>query len=1186
MKAFILIMSMWLLCFTFLAGVSVSEELALEIGQKWINHVFPERASVAFSQTQTAEKEGQTLFYILSIEGGGFILVAADDAALPILGFSDTGFFEYPISSPEVGYLIGIYEDQITDAISRRLSNSLTRPAWDEIRAEVFTRWSDTRAVSPLLQTTWNQDTYYNRSCPVDGSGPGGHAYTGCTATAMGQVMKYWNHPAQGTGSNSYTDGTAFPPGYGQISANFGSTSYSWLSMPNSLTTFNTAVETLLFHCGVAVDMDYGVSSGSGALVFTNNAMKVFFAYDPAAQYQSRSSFSDLAWKALMKGNLDQSPGRPIIYQGYDSSNLSGHSFVMDGYNGDYFHFNFGWGGSSDGNFLLDSITFGAPYDFRYHQWAYYDIFPGVTVSGTIKDASNNPLSNVSVSFDSGGGSTTTNAVGFYSLALPKGYTGTATPYLSGYTFTPASKTYNNITSNQTNQNYSGSQSVPADPSNLTATGTAYDQVQLYWTDNSNNEVGFAIESRLGADLTWYPRGTVNPNITSYLDTGLMPQQTYIYRVRAFSGAGYSNPNISSPVTTMLPPPPVGLSAPIVNFTDASVDWAEAGSAMIWDIEYGLTGFSQGSGVYLPMIPSHPFPLPNLQQGTSYDWYVRSFYPSVNVSSPWAGPGNFTTQGTPNLPYPWSENFEAGFVNMLNDPANNTLWSLDNTLFSGGAQSAWNAYQGNNTNILVTTHSFPLTTANFPLLYFDHIAKTEKNYDHSYVEVSIDNGMAWTILAQHEYLGLGNYTLPTLNNPEGPYFMDSSYPEWALATPDNSWWKSEIFDLRAYVGQPNVMLRFRLKSDPSVQRYGWLVDNVMVQESPLYDFSVNAPSDDYVLAGQSVDYTVSIKNKGAQADTYSPSISGGTGAWTYVLYEQDGVTLLPASLLIPPWTSYTYLIRVTAPGSGVNNLTLDNESFSVMSATTGTSLSFSLSTTYLLGDTVSQPLVINSLPFSDSHFTTHYNHNYGPYGDASGLVNLLNPIVNYYSGTSTMGNSNDVVYQLILSQPTLLSIDLLGSSYDTAVVLVTAPGNNPGDVILLNDDYHVRVSYMDSGCNYVPAGTYYIVVGGYLSSSGNYTLFVDAATPPAQPTVTIQLDTANDQVILSWTQNPVMRYNIYSDTDPYGSYSSIVAINVNAGAYTIDGIPSTNTYYRVTEKYCFSYPSKVGKVAETTEKKE
>jgi|GEM_PF-1733406 len=1157
-----------------LCGAPVSSEEAIQVGQKWLRHINPDRQAIQFEQIQTIERNDIPLIYILPVQGGGFVLVAADDVSEPILAYSSTGSFDYPITSPEIRYWIGIYENQLLEAVSMRLPNTEKRPVWDDILAERFDRWTDTRNVNPLLSTTWDQGQYYNQLCPYDASGPGQHAWAGCVATAMGQVMKYWSHPAQGTGSNSYTDGSAFPPAYGTISANFSSTTYSWSSMPNALTTNNTAVATLLFHCGVAVDMDYGVSAGSGALVFTNDAMKNNFAYDPAAQWQWRSSYSDTDWMNLMKGDLNS--GRPIIYQGYDPANpSSGHSFVMDGYNSsNYFHFNFGWSGMGNGYFLLTSITptvYSTTYDFTYTQWAYFNIYPGVTVSGTILDASSNPIPNVSISF-SGAGVAITNSSGFYSISLPTGYSGTATPSGSGYSFTPSSISYSGITANQYNQNYSGSQSAPQAPTNLVANPVAYNQIDLSWTDNSTNESGFTIDYRSGLDLTWYFLTNLSADQTFFTNYFVSPSTSYAFRIMAYNSFGNSAYAYSTPVTTPPPPAPINLNTMGITQNNALLNWTEPGSPSNWEIEFGPAGFTLGTGTFLPGILMNPFNLMGLTPGTSYDWYVRSNYFMI-ATSPWAGPCNFTTQSA-GLPYPWSENFENGFVNLVNAAGNNVPWTLNTTLFSEGVQSAHNAYTASNTNILSTISAFDLSLAVAPMLYFDQIAKTETNWDHCYVEISNDNGVTYTILPPHTYRGSGQYNPPLYNTPEGPCFMTMSYSEWGGTTPDNTWWKSEVFDLSGYTGQPNIMLRFRLKSDSSTQQFGWLIDNVEVKEAPQYDFAVNPPVDAYVGLGLSYDYFVTITNTGAMPDSYFCTLQM-VGAWNYGLYEADGLTPLATPIALAPSGSHTFVVKVTTPTSGVNNFDMDYESFMVTSLTSGMAYVHLLGTMVLFGDTVADAIVIGSLPFTHSGSTGNYNHNYGPYGLLSGLINLINAPTSYFP-SSTLGSSPDVVYQLTLSAPTMISIDLLGSAYDTAVALVTAPGTNPTDVLLINDDFYNTpvnfVSYMDTGCNAVPAGTYYIIVGGYGSASGNYSISVTAAPTPVAPNVTVSYDITTDTVNLSWTQNPVMRYNIYSDTNPYGSFSNVVATNVNASTYTIPGIPANREFYKVTEKFCYTYP--------------
>jgi hypothetical protein len=1163
MKKTIIVIVYVVLVIGVLSAAGVSLESAGEIGHKWLRHVYPERMAIEIARQQPVARDGVTLFYIFELKDGGWVLVAADDASEPILAYCDSGSFEYPVSSPEARYWLETYEDQLLEAARRRQSNAEKLLLWNEIRAGNFTRWESTRDVSPLLNTNWNQDTYYNAYCPLDYYGPGGHAYAGCTATAMGQVMKKWNYPPQGTISHSYLENT-----YGTLYANFGATTYNWAIMPPSLSGFNAAVATLLFHCGVSVDMDYGPYS-SAALVYTNDAMEVFFGYDPAAQWAMRSNYSDSDWINLMKADLNA--GRPIIYQGYNSSQLNGHSFVMDGFSaGNYFHFNWGWGGLYNGNFLLNSLIPITGYDFSYFQWAYYNLYPGVTISGTVTDSSSQPLAGVTLGFTNTSGSAVTDANGVYSKAVPTGYTGIAAPSLYGYAFTPPLRNYTNITTNQTAQNYTGQAGAPQPPTNLIATPISYSQINLAWTDNSSDETGFVIDY-MQSGMPWANLTTVAADVTTYQHIGLPPNSMYQYRVLAYNGNGNSSYAYSNFVTTLSAPPPTNLNTSWITDTSATLSWIEAGTAVTWALEYGPPGFTpgMGQGVSYPSLTNSNIILNGLTPSTPYEWYVRSNYPPSG-SSPWAGPIAFITLN-PGLPYPWTENFESGLVNLVSDPSSNTPRAVTAVLASQGVQSVRNAYQANNRNILVTSSVFDLTSSSLPTLFFDQIAKLENNYDHGYVEISTDSGLSWTPLPQSAYLGAGNYVVPTQNSPEGPCFMSSSYSTWSGTTPDNSWWKNESFDLSAYQWCNTVMLRFHLKSDNSVQQYGWLIDNVRVQELPSYSFSVAVPIGVSVGRGLSHAYPVTISNTGATADMYQPAI-GASGAWTYGLYEADGITPLTVPISIAPGLTYTYTIKVTTPTTGINNFDTDTQGFTVTSLATATSYPFTITTRVLFGDTIGDAIVIGSLPYTATSTTSYYYHDYGPYGPISGLVNLINPVTSYYAD-STLGTSPDVVYQLTLAAPTMLSIDLLGSAYDTAVALVATPGTSAVDVLLINDDYYTAptayVSYVNTGCNAVPAGTYYIIIGGWSASNGNYNLSVAAAPIPVAPAVMVQINSAANTLILSWTQNPVMRYNIYSDTNPYGSFSTVVATGLNASTYTISPIPAVNTFYRVTEYFCY-----------------
>jgi len=243
-------------------------------------------------------------------------------------------------------------------------------------------------AVAPLISTKWDQSPYYNLLCPFDNT-KAERTVTGCVATAMAQVMKFWNYPATGTGFHSYNHSA-----YGTLSANFGSTTYSWTEMPNQLTSSSTtaqknAVATLMYNCGVSVDMDYGVSStgGSSAYVIssasvgtycTEHALKTYFGYKSTLQGIKKASYSNANWITLLKNELNAS--RPIVYAGFGDG---GHCFVCDGYdNNDYFHFNWGWAGQNDGYFALSALNPGSggagggSYEFTNGQQALIGIEP------------------------------------------------------------------------------------------------------------------------------------------------------------------------------------------------------------------------------------------------------------------------------------------------------------------------------------------------------------------------------------------------------------------------------------------------------------------------------------------------------------------------------------------------------------------------------------------------------------------------------------------------------------------------------------------------------------------------------------------------------------------------------------------------------------------------------------------
>jgi hypothetical protein len=315
-------------------------------------------------------------FYVFNVNSThGFVIVSGNDIVEPILGYSNQGSFNPDKIPPQVAALLKEYEDQIQHAISEQIQATPTIKAKWEFLSNANhpgPLFKGPQGVSPLVQTQWNQFPYYNYMCPYDYNSDA-YTVTGCVATAMAQVLKYWNYPTTGTGFHSYND-----PNFGTQSADFGGTTYDWTDMPLSLSGPNAAVETLMYHCGVSVNMNYGVNESTSFVISSASpdtncaeyALKTYFGYPSTLKGLKRSAYDDQSWKNMLTTDLDAS--RPVIYTGF--GNAGGHCFVCDGYDDNgLFHFNWGWGGSDDGYFDIDALDPGTD-TFNSNQQAIFGI--------------------------------------------------------------------------------------------------------------------------------------------------------------------------------------------------------------------------------------------------------------------------------------------------------------------------------------------------------------------------------------------------------------------------------------------------------------------------------------------------------------------------------------------------------------------------------------------------------------------------------------------------------------------------------------------------------------------------------------------------------------------------------------------------------------------------------------------
>ena len=328
--------------------------------------------------TQTTES-GANALYVFNFDGG-YIIVAADDVAQPILAYGEEGNFDADNIADGLAYYLRFYARQIEYAVENQMTaTSDVAEQWEQLSRDGAIKGERATYgdVAPLIATNWNQDSPFNAYCPQGQGGPGGHAYAGCVATAMSMVMKKWNWPDHGQGSHSYT-----PSGYPMQSVDFENAYYQWNNMPNNVNSNNyQAVAQLMYHCGVAVDMQYG-PSGSGAYsVDVPDALVNYFRYTDHVYRLERELYTKLEWEEMLIANLRE--GFPLYYSGADSD--GGHAFVCCGYRESdrKFYFNWGWSGFNNNYFAIDALnTYSG--SFNLNQGAIFDMIPDYVYNGLI----------------------------------------------------------------------------------------------------------------------------------------------------------------------------------------------------------------------------------------------------------------------------------------------------------------------------------------------------------------------------------------------------------------------------------------------------------------------------------------------------------------------------------------------------------------------------------------------------------------------------------------------------------------------------------------------------------------------------------------------------------------------------------------------------------------------------------
>ena len=270
------------------------------------------------------------------------------------MGRSLKGQFNFDKAPPGLLYLLEKYKHEV--AIARKSGigkNEITDALWVKYNVEVekFTISKSTKSVAKLLTTEWGQRKGFNRFCPPFGEETRYPA--GCVAVAMAQVLNYWACRVKPTGSHSYWWSLPWPSLISTLlTANFEETSYQWAQMHPTLSNNHNAL--LIYHAGVACEMDYGENGSSSVPSRARKGLRDYFGISNSIDTKWRIWWTTSNWQNLLQGQLDN--GNPVIYSGGSLS--GGHSWVIDGYDSNgAFHCNWGWYGWQDGYYSLGSFN-------------------------------------------------------------------------------------------------------------------------------------------------------------------------------------------------------------------------------------------------------------------------------------------------------------------------------------------------------------------------------------------------------------------------------------------------------------------------------------------------------------------------------------------------------------------------------------------------------------------------------------------------------------------------------------------------------------------------------------------------------------------------------------------------------------------------------------------------------------
>ena len=373
-----------------LEAVLVAEKKLNTLGNKLYFSLGTERKIASY---------GQILAYVFDLVPRGYIVVSASTGISPVIAYSfEARFGDLTRDNP-------LFEMVSADLIKRmqydadpaNTGRNIHEIQWKTLLDKdtglsanpLFEQWPATG--DGWLKTNWTQSPPYSNFCPMDPV-TGLRSYAGCPATAMAQIMNFHQttNNTHFDDSDDYyhnyagrqywiDDGYEFAdfPAFPQLNIYLDTLNAHYM---NNILPTNDDKAAMTFACGVAARQVF-TSQGSGTFG-VDQAHDAYLRFGCNTVDLLDSNDSDL-YDRLKQNIKDTLPAHLAVV---DSNWSTGHNVVVDGYNTEeYYHLNFGWGGSYNGWYLLPQEI---PYELTVIEGVVLDIMKNNTIGIKVPETS------------------------------------------------------------------------------------------------------------------------------------------------------------------------------------------------------------------------------------------------------------------------------------------------------------------------------------------------------------------------------------------------------------------------------------------------------------------------------------------------------------------------------------------------------------------------------------------------------------------------------------------------------------------------------------------------------------------------------------------------------------------------------------------------------------------------------